>query len=181
MCATATPSSSRTPTGWVWPSCTRSGAAWAARAGKPTPTSPSGGIRPSPTSPRSGFPPSGSSRPSAPASASPCATYKFAARAVCWATASTATWRPWAMTSMSRCWVRPSPGPRASPSSGTRANASWTCGWTPSSRRSISPTARAVSRPTSASPPSRPPRTPPTCWTNSSTATATRRPPSATS
>ena len=88
---------------------------------------------------RSGFPPSGSSQPSAPASASPCATYKFAARAVCWATASTATWRPWAMTSMSRCWVRPSPGPRVSPSSGTRANASWTCGWTPSSRRSISP------------------------------------------
>ena len=40
---------------------------------------------------------------------------------------------------------------------------------------------RAVSRPTSASPPSRPPRMPPTCWMNSSTATATRRPPSATS
>ena len=34
------------------------------------------------------------------------------------------------MTFTSRCWVRPSPGPRASPSSGTRANASWTCGWT---------------------------------------------------
>ena len=32
--------------------------------------------------------------------------------------------------------------------------------------RSISPTARAASRPTSASPPSRPPRTPPTCWTS---------------
>lgn len=59
---------------------------------KPTPTSPSGGTRPSPTSPRSGFPPSGSSQPSAPASASPCATYKFAAQAVCWATVSTATW-----------------------------------------------------------------------------------------
>ena len=41
---------------------------------------------------RSVFPPSGSSRPSAPASASPCAICKFAVRAACWATASTATW-----------------------------------------------------------------------------------------
>ena len=49
---------------------------------------------------RSGFPPSGSSRPSAPASASPCAISRSAAQAVCWATASTATWRLWATTSM---------------------------------------------------------------------------------
>ena len=54
--------------------------------------------RPSPTSRRSGCPPSGSSRPSAPDSASPCAICRSAARAVCWATASTATWRPSATT-----------------------------------------------------------------------------------
>ena len=48
-CATATPSSLRTPTGWAWPSCTRCGAAWAVPAARPTPTSPSAGTRPSRT------------------------------------------------------------------------------------------------------------------------------------
>ena len=41
------------------------------------------------------------------------------------------------MTSMSRCWGRPSRGPKASPSSGTRANALWICGWTPTSPKNI--------------------------------------------
>ena len=48
---------------------------------------------------RSGSPLSGSSRPSAPASASPCGICRSGVRAVFWATASTATWRPWATTS----------------------------------------------------------------------------------
>ena len=38
---------------------------------------------------------------------------RSAARATCWATASTATWRPWVTTCMSRCWARPSRWPRA--------------------------------------------------------------------
>ena len=39
-----------------------------------------------------------SSPASAPASALPCAICRYAARATCWAKASTAIWRPWAMT-----------------------------------------------------------------------------------
>lgn len=120
--------------------------------------------------------PSGSSPLLAPASASPCEICRSAARAVCWGTASTATWKPWATTSTSKCWDRPLPERGASPSSGTRAIVLWTCGWTPLSRKNISRTARAASKPTSALPPSRPRRTPPMCWTSSSTATATRRP-----
>ena len=69
---------------------------------------------------------------------------------------------------------------KGEPSSATRASALWTCGWMPTSPNPISPTAPAASKPTSASRPSRPPKTPPTCWMSSSTATATRRPRSAT-
>ncbi len=85
-------------------------AAWAARAGKPTPTSPSGGTRPSPTSPRSAFRHPGvhSLRLRLPHRHARLTNSRR--RQVCWATASTATWRPWAMTFTSRCWVRPSPG-----------------------------------------------------------------------
>ena len=42
---TSTPSSSRTPTGWAWPSSTRSGAGSAAAPAGPTPTSPTAGAR----------------------------------------------------------------------------------------------------------------------------------------
>ena len=50
--------------------------------------------------PPSGFRPSGSSRPSGRGSASPCGICRSAAPAAFWATASTATWRPWATTCM---------------------------------------------------------------------------------
>ena len=81
-------------------SCTSCGAGWVVPPARPTPTSPSPGTRCSPRWPPNGFRPSGSSPPSGRGSASPCGICRSAAPAAFWATASTATWRPWAMISM---------------------------------------------------------------------------------
>ena len=100
MCATATPSSSKTPTAWAFPSCTSCGAGWVVPPARPTLLHLHPGTRCSPRWPPNGFRPSGSSPPSGRGSASPCGICRSAAPAAFWATASTATWRPWAMISM---------------------------------------------------------------------------------
>ena len=124
---TRTRSSSTTRTASASRSCTRSAAASGARAAAPTPISRSRATRCSPTWPRSGSRPSASSRSSAPASRSPCATSKSAARATFWAASSTATWRPWATISISSCSARRSAARRARTCSRSTRAASSTC------------------------------------------------------